>query len=399
MRILFFTHNSSLYGANRSMIELILKLKEDYGVECAVMYRGYREFQQQLSDIGIESYPYEYNFWIKQRSHEGEAWWRKLAIFNIARELFHRCRDFIKNAVNLSRIYRIVRNYQPDIIHCNSSVADCGAIVARRLAIPYVWHLREFGSEYNICFNRSDKFVSKVFAGAYRVLAVSEAVKKEYENEWGLDNIVTVYNGLNPGRITQPREQHKRIRFCCNGLISEGKNQMEVLKAIKQLKDDKADDFSVDFYGDTVNYEFFEKLKDYIYENEIGDIAVFHGYADNIRDKLDNYDVGIVPSRREAFGRVTIEYMLSSMPVIGTDSGGTPEIIQHGSTGLLYSSGDVSGLADCMKEYMEKPELIMKHGQAGYDRAKSHFSLDQTANKVYGIYQGVVKKYEENDAK
>ena len=48
---------------------------------------------------------------------------------------------------------------------------------------------------------------------------------------------------------------------------------------------------------------------------------------------------------------------------------------------------------------MEKPELIMKHGQAGYDRAKSHFSLDQTANKVYGIYQGVVKKYEENDAK
>jgi glycosyltransferase involved in cell wall biosynthesis len=57
-------------------------------------------------------------------------------------------------------------------------------------------------------------------------------------------------------------------------------------------------------------------------------------------------DVILVCSRSEGFGRVTIEGMLARKPVIGARCGATAELIQDGTTGLLYNYGDPSDLAD-----------------------------------------------------
>ena len=109
------------------------------------------------------------------------------------------------------------------------------------------------------------------------------------------------------------------------------------------------------------------------------------GFRNDVIDILKKMDVGIITSLSEAFGRVTIEFMLSSMPVIGTNSGGTKEIVIEGETGYLYNVGDVNKLASCMQYYIEHHDYIMKDGLKGRNRAINMFSLDATVNNIYEI--------------
>jgi glycosyltransferase involved in cell wall biosynthesis len=78
----------------------------------------------------------------------------------------------------------------------------------------------------------------------------------------------------------------------------------------------------------------------------------------------------------ENFGRVTIEAMTFKLPVLGTDAGGTPEIVEHGVTGLLHPAG-IEGqekLADNILTLMENRELAKTMGDAGSRRVKEKFT-------------------------
>lgn len=58
-----------------------------------------------------------------------------------------------------------------------------------------------------------------------------------------------------------------------------------------------------------------------------------------------NVDIEIVSSKQEAFGKITVEAMMGQIPVIGSNSGGTKELIKHNQNGLLFESGNADDLA------------------------------------------------------
>jgi glycosyltransferase involved in cell wall biosynthesis len=78
----------------------------------------------------------------------------------------------------------------------------------------------------------------------------------------------------------------------------------------------------------------------------------------------------------ENFGRVTIEAMTFKLPVLGTDAGGTPEIVEHGVTGLLHPAG-IEGqekLADNILTLMKNRDIAKTMGDAGSRRVKEKFT-------------------------
>ena len=78
----------------------------------------------------------------------------------------------------------------------------------------------------------------------------------------------------------------------------------------------------------------------------------------------------------ENFGRVTIEAMTFKLPVLGTDAGGTPEIVEHGVTGLLHPVG-IEGqekLAHNIVMLMKNRDAAKTMGDAGSRRAKEKFT-------------------------
>jgi len=92
---------------------------------------------------------------------------------------------------------------------------------------------------------------------------------------------------------------------------------------------------------------------------------------------------------KEQFGHVLIEAMACRVPVIGSDSGEIPHVIQ--SAGLVFPEGQAEALADCLRQLMEQPELAADLAQAGYDRARSHYTNRALAQQQLDFYQDLLQ--------
>lgn len=104
-------------------------------------------------------------------------------------------------------------------------------------------------------------------------------------------------------------------------------------------------------------------------------------------------DVLALPSRtrpnwKEQFGRVIIEAMACGVPVIGSDSGAIPDVI--GAGGRVFPEGDVSALADRLRELRADPALRHDLGVRGRDRVLAHFTQAQVAAQTVDVYRTLV---------
>jgi len=89
-------------------------------------------------------------------------------------------------------------------------------------------------------------------------------------------------------------------------------------------------------------------------------------------------------------GRVTVEAMSACRPVIGYDSGGTSELIEHGHTGFLYR-GDAEALASFMTCYIEAPNLARQHGETAWLNARERHTTETYAARVHDVLSAVTQ--------
>lgn len=88
-------------------------------------------------------------------------------------------------------------------------------------------------------------------------------------------------------------------------------------------------------------------------------------------------------------GRVTVEAMAACLPVIGRNSGGTPELIDHGETGLLYD-GSIDELAAGMERLASQPDLSREMGRSGWKIAADRFVVERYVQSVERVYESVL---------
>lgn len=103
--------------------------------------------------------------------------------------------------------------------------------------------------------------------------------------------------------------------------------------------------------------------------------------------------IAVTASRCEAFGRVTVEYMMAGLAVIVSNTGANPEIIKDGETGLVYQYGKPEDLRDKIQWYMDHREdglrTIALNGQID---ACKRFTSDINAVNVYNLYKRILGK-------
>ena len=134
----------------------------------------------------------------------------------------------------------------------------------------------------------------------------------------------------------------------------------------------------------------YAEVKEYLQINDLADYVVFCGLVDDMLALRKKCDVEIVASRTEAFGRVTVEAMRASNPVIGSATGGTTELIQDGVTGFLYEYKDNEALAERMKRFIDRPALAYEMGQRAYEWSVDRFTSEENVKGVLGVYERVM---------
>jgi glycosyltransferase involved in cell wall biosynthesis len=91
---------------------------------------------------------------------------------------------------------------------------------------------------------------------------------------------------------------------------------------------------------------------------------------------------------KEQFGHVLIEAMASKVPVIGSNSGEIPYVIED--AGLIFPEGDVEALKKCLVSLMQQPALANNLANLGYERAMSHYTNQSLARQQLDFYQEVI---------
>ena len=198
-----------------------------------------------------------------------------------------------------------------------------------------------------------------------------------------------------PRRETDVQEGVRQgtVTFLIAGNFHEGKHQELAIEACRILHERGIRGARLVIAGASSALKasklFEERLHDEARKLPEGTVT-FAGYVSDMAALRKKTDVELVCSGMEAFGRVTAEAMLSSNPVIGADSGATPELIADGENGLLFESGSAEALAEKMRYFLEQPEEIARMGANAYNGAKKHFPARKNTDAVEQLYHSLL---------
>ncbi len=121
----------------------------------------------------------------------------------------------------------------------------------------------------------------------------------------------------------------------------------------------------------------------------------FHGYLSNedLQKAYKECDIFVAPSLYESFGLIYIEAMAYGKPVIGCRTGGVPEIVDHGRTGLLVPPEDHCKLADAVVSLCGNAQLREEMGRAARKEVERRFSSEKMAENTIEFYKTVIKEF------
>ena len=117
-------------------------------------------------------------------------------------------------------------------------------------------------------------------------------------------------------------------------------------------------------------------------DNEI----IWAGFREDIPVVMKAFDAFVLTSSYEGFGLVLLEAMAAARPVVASRVSAIPEIVQDGMTGLLCESGDHEGFGHALL-HLEEAELRVRFGNAGHERAFTHFTLERMAEATLAVYK------------
>lgn len=125
-------------------------------------------------------------------------------------------------------------------------------------------------------------------------------------------------------------------------------------------------------------------------EAGIADAVAFTGRKsqEQLSDCYDRIDILLMPSRSEGFGLTAVEGMARGCVPVVADTGGLPEVVRDGVSGLLHRPGDTSDIAAKILILTDTPSLLSSMSDAALSRAAA-FTLDAYARQIRALYESL----------
>lgn len=381
MNILFIAHESRLGGGSLSLLGMIDEMADRHNISVVVPIKnGF--VVEELKKRRIPVY-YRHSFWwmLSPAATPGRTFLKKM-IYKVLCLNNYLCALSLKGVVKKQNI---------DIIHTNSSVLNTGGILSRMTGVPHVWHIREFGQEDFNFFPvwKYDRLYCFVESHSNKVVVISKAIGSKFQDIISRDKLKVIYNGVSKENIYHKSDIKNRediIQFLIGGRISPEKGQCEAIRAVAVLVKKGYHNLKLFIAGPGDA----GRLKEIIVEERIDDYVFILGMVKDMPALRRQMDIELVCSSCEGFGRVSAEAMMSSNPIIGADTGATPELIRDGENGYLYHKGDAEDLAQKMKIFLEHPEQIRMLGDNGFAWSTKMFTQKRNAEEIESVYTDVL---------
>lgn len=166
------------------------------------------------------------------------------------------------------------------------------------------------------------------------------------------------------------------------------KNQIFLLEVMKTLKNSGSTNFKLQLLGDGIERENLEQFSK---TNNLGDMVEFLGYVDDPGHYMNRANALVHSAIDEPFGLILLEAMSCKIPVVAFRSGGIPEIVADGETGLLTEVNDVAGFTQALLQLKSDPELVKRFGEAGQNVVQD-FAIAKYVKRIENLYFDLLKE-------
>ena len=117
--------------------------------------------------------------------------------------------------------------------------------------------------------------------------------------------------------------------------------------------------------------------------------VLFLGNQDLMEEMLSLADVFLLPSSSESFGLVALEAMCAEVPVVTSNAGGLPEVVEHGFTGFLHDPQHVAGHTASVLKLLQNDTLRRTMGRRGRRVAMERFSAEEMIEQYVQVYESL----------
>lgn len=297
-------------------------------------------------------------------------------------------------------LLKLMVQEKPDAVHTHSSKAGLlgrwAAWLARVPVILHTPHGHVFYGHFLDSVSKLFLLIEKFTDGITDcTIALTDGERKDYiKLSVSRDaKLTTIHSGVNIETFMNPVIDLKEKRKALNiepdarvigtvGWLLPIKGPVYLLKAMPQVWQ-KDPDVKLVFVG---KGELESELKAVADDMGARDRVLFLGWRDDVHEVMSVFDIFVLPSLNEGMGRVIVEAMAAGKPVVASKTGGIPDLVIDGETGILVEPGDSEGLAEAINHLLKSPDLGLAMGREG--RKRCHlFSEKLMIEKIDKLYQ------------
>lgn len=313
--------------------------------------------------------------------------------------------------IGILKIANLIRREKPDIVHANLFQAEFFTNIALLLLKTFL-KVRPFSDTMSFpvfvtTWHNMEDFLENRFLArivkfnlerADQVIAISDAVADYLSAKTGFsrEKITRIHYGFNltkdrPWRQGQPLAKEGDLVLGMIARYAPQKGHIYLIEAMPEILKEVP---NVKFYfvgSDEKGIK--DNLKERAKELGVEKNIIFADFSPDPVGLMSQFDIFVLSSLWEGFGLVLLEAMSVGRPIVATNVGPIPEIIQDGKNGFLVSPRDSKKLAEKIIILLKDKNLREKMGNAGKERLKE-FSIEKMVRETEGVYDNLLKRYE-----
>jgi glycosyltransferase involved in cell wall biosynthesis len=371
-RIVFINHWAKhAGGAEYSLLDILYRIRKCADVCLITSEPGF--LIDRARELGIQCY-------ICPCKH---------SIIGIRREnmldgILRNWKSIVSFTAFVLQLRKILSFIQPQLIHANipKSHMALSLVALSGFTSCYFFHIREIFCRYSLAYRLYGTFLSGV--KNIHILSISWAVHNGLPPKIRKFSRV-LYNGVPIPHSTKRFRQKTLVRFIYLGRIVPWKGCHMLLEAFSRLCSRRGHDkVTLSLVGPTTYW-------DVTYRNELHSMIDAFNLSNNCiilpntttpLSILQLHDIFCIASLNEPFGRVIAEANACGMPVIGFNTGGIPEIVESGKTGILVPYGDLPALVNAMEFCIDRHHDLYRMGKAGRKRVTQYFNREKQVEAI-----------------
>ena len=342
-----------------------------------------RHFTERGHQVSVLSYP---GGWLeKEVTESGAKFYPNIYFANSYNpfQLFRAIRE----------IQKTVKQFQPDIVACHSSMASFLGRMVIRNKVPTVFTVHGWGfNNYVGLFSRIIALIAEKVAARYcgKIICVSEFVKDLAVGHKIAtpEKFSVIYNGIEKLGEVKQHVECTPLKIVFVGRLADPKEPEILIKAYQALDVDLLKKAELLIIGDGPKRKMLESL---VEKNDPGEI-IFLGSVPRkeVINILEHSDIFVLASQWESFGLTALEAMSIGLPVIVSAVGGLKEVVDEDS-GILILPSNIEYMKQALEKLINDQDLRKSLGECGKKRAFEKFSVEIMLERTENLYEELLR--------